>query len=203
MLTVGLTGPSGAGKGCVASLFARYGVPSIDTDAVYHKLLIPPSPCLRELVDAFGEGILTPGGTPDRKALAALVFAPGHEADLQALNRITHRHVLAEVRKLLADYREAGKAAVLVDAPQLFESGFDAECDTVVSVLAAKDLRRARIMARDELDEDRATARLAAQKPDEFFQTHSDAVIFNNGSVADLEDDVLRLLSLWEVPLEA
>ena len=52
MLTVGLTGPSGAGKGCVASLFARYGVPSIDTDAVYHELLIPPSPCLLELAEA-------------------------------------------------------------------------------------------------------------------------------------------------------
>ena len=42
MLTIGLTGPSGAGKGTVASLFASYGVPSIDTDKVYHSLLIPP-----------------------------------------------------------------------------------------------------------------------------------------------------------------
>jgi len=203
MLTVGLTGPSGAGKGCVASLFARYGVPSIDTDAVYHELLIPPSPCLLELAEAFGAGILTTDGTLDRKALAALVFAPGHEADLQTLNRITHRHVLAEVRLRLADCREAGKAAVLVDAPQLFESGFDAECDMVVSVLAPRELRLSRIMARDGLDEERASARLDAQKPDEFFRAHSDAVICNDGAPADLEGDVLRLLSLWEVPHEA
>ena len=32
MLTIGLTGPSGAGKGVIASLLAAYGVPSIDTD---------------------------------------------------------------------------------------------------------------------------------------------------------------------------
>ena len=53
MLIIGLTGPSGAGKGAVASLFAKYGIPSIDTDAVYHRLLVPPSPCLDELTERF------------------------------------------------------------------------------------------------------------------------------------------------------
>lgn len=203
MLTVGLTGPSGGGKGTVASLFARHGVPSIDTDAVYHELLIPPSPCLDELAQAFGIGILGADGTLDRKALAALVFAPGREAELKTLNRISHRHVLAEVRRLLAVYEAQGKAAVLVDAPQLFESGFDAECNTIVSVLAPRELRLSRIMARDGLDEARATARLDVQKSDEFFRAHSNAVICNGGSAADLEADVLRLLALWEVPHEA
>lgn len=203
MMTVGLTGPSGAGKGTLASLFARYGVPSIDTDAVYHALLIPPSPCLEDLTEAFGDGILGADGALDRKALAALVFAPGQEAALDTLNRITHRHVLAEVRKRLADYRRENAAAVLVDAPQLFESGFDAECDAVVSVLAPREVRLARIMARDGLDEARATARLNAQKPDAFFRAHSDAVILNDGSAADMDAAVRRLLALWEVPHEA
>ena len=133
MLTIGLTGPSGAGKGTLASLFAVYGIPSIDTDAVYHALLVPPSDCLRELAERFGDGILSSDGTLDRKALAALVFAPGHEADLADLNTITHRHVLSEVRRVLDMYREQGKPAVLVDAPQLFESGFDVECHHVLS----------------------------------------------------------------------
>ena len=54
MLIVGLTGPSGAGKGVVASLFSRLGVPSVDTDRIYHNLLVPPSPCLEELKERFG-----------------------------------------------------------------------------------------------------------------------------------------------------
>ena len=203
MLTVGLTGPSGAGKGTVASLFAHYGVPSIDTDAVYHALLIPPSPCLDELSARFGTGILTPDGTLDRKALSSVVFAPGHEADLTDLNRISHRHVLAEVRRLLGVYEAQGKAAVLVDAPQLFESGFDAECDFILTVLAPRDLRLARIMARDGLDEARATARLNAQKPDGFFREHSDAVICNDGDPEAMDAEVRRLLTLWEVTYEA
>lgn len=203
MLTVGLTGPTGAGKGTVASLFARYGVPSIDTDAVYHDLLIPPSLCLDELSARFGTGILTPDGTLDRQALASLVFAPGHEADLTDLNRIAHRHVLSEVRRLLAIYETEGKSAVLVDAPQLFESGFDAECDVILAVLAPREVRLSRIMARDGLDEARATARLDAQKPDGFFREHADAVICNDGDPEAMDAEVRRLLTLWEVAYEA
>ena len=199
MLTIGLTGPSGAGKGVVSALFAQFGVPSIDTDAVYHDLLVPPSACLDELAATFGESILAADGTLDRPSLAAIVFAPGHEADLQALNRITHRHVLDEARRQLAAYRDRGMAAVLVDAPQLFESGFDAECDFVLAVLAPREARMARIMARDGLDEARAAARMNAQKSDEFFCKHADAVLVNCGKVENLETDVRALLRRWEV----
>ena len=203
MLTVGLTGPSGAGKGVISSLFAGYGVPSIDTDKVYHGLLVPPSACLDELVGRFGSGILHPDGTLDRKALAAVVFAEGHEGDLADLNAITHRHILGEVRVMLDRYEAEGVPAVLVDAPQLFESGFDAECGFILSVLAPYEVRLSRIMARDGLDEARARARLAASHEDGFFAERSDAVILNDGDMPALESDVRRLLTLWEVAYEA
>ncbi len=200
MLIIGLTGSSGAGKSIIASLFARHGVPSIDTDAVYHDLILPPSACLDELVARFGSAILTAGGTLDRAVLAARVFAAGHEAERHDLNRITHRHVLAEVRRRLIAYEARGYAAVLVDAPQLFESGFDAECDRILSVLAPRALRLSRIMERDGLDEARAAARLDAQHDDDFFRAHSDAVVVNDGSPDAPECEVLRLLDEWGVP---
>ena len=203
MLTIGLTGPSGAGKGTVASLFAAHGVPSIDTDKVYHDLLIPPSACLDELSARFGTGILTPDGMLNRGALAAIVFAEGHGTDLADLNTITHLHILAKTREMLAAYAAQGVPAVLVDAPQLFESGFDAECGFILSVLAPYEVRLARIMARDGLDEARAKARLAASHEDGFFTERSDAVIFNDGDIPALEDDVRRLLTRWEVAYEA
>ena len=203
MLTIGLTGPSGAGKGVVSSLFARYGIPSIDTDAVYHRLLVPPSACLNELTARFGSDILTSDGALDRKVLAAMVFAAGHETELTDLNRITHRHVLNEVRRLLAAYEADGVTAVLVDAPQLFESGFDTECHAIVAVLASRQIRMSRIMARDGLDEARASARLDAQKPDSFFLERADTVIRNDGDPEAMDAEVRRLLTLWEVAYEA
>ncbi len=202
MLTVGLTGPSGAGKGTVASLFARYGVPSIDTDRIYHDLLIPPSACLDELVKRFGAGILAPDGSMDRAALAAIVFAPGADGALEELNRISHRYVLDEVRRQLHGLEADGVSAVLVDAPQLFESGFDAECGRILAVLASRELRLARIRTRDGLTVERATARLDAQKPDEFFYERADAVMVNDGEPAALDAEVRRLLDAWEVPYE-
>ncbi len=200
MLIIGLTGPSGAGKGLVASLFAGHGIPSINTDAVYHALLIPPSPCLDELVEHFGDGILSPNGTLNRSALAAIVFAPGHDDDRHVLNGITHKYVTRQIACILQEYRSQGCPAVLVDAPQLFESGYHQACDRVLSVLAPRAVCLKRIMARDGLDEMRATARLNAQLSDEVFRERSDDVILNDGSIETVEQAVRELLVAWEVP---
>lgn len=196
MLTIGLTGPTGAGKGAVASLLAAYGIPSIDTDAVYCELLVPPSPLLDELAATFGAGILTPSGELDRVALSAKVFTAGCQDQLERLNSVTHPHILNEVRRRLAVYgrswRDTGAPiAVMVDAPQLYESGFDRECEIICSVLAPKKTRLARIMARDGMTEERALARMRAQRSDSFYRK-AGYVIVNDGDMERLEEEVSR-----------
>jgi dephospho-CoA kinase len=196
MLTIGLTGPTGAGKGAVASLLAAYGIPSIDTDAVYRELLVPPSPLLDELAATFGAGILTPSGELDRVALSAKVFTAGCQDQLERLNSVTHPHILNEVRRRLAVYgrswRDTGAPiAVMVDAPQLYESGFDRECEIICSVLAPKKTRLARIMARDGMTEERALARMRAQRSDSFYRK-AGYVIVNDGDMERLEEEVSR-----------
>ena len=200
MLRIGLTGPSGAGKGTVAMLFARFGVPSVDTDAVYHELLLPPSACLDELAGTFGKGILAADGSLNRSALAALVFDPDHPRRLTTLNQITHRYILERTRELCAGYEKAGMAAVLIDAPVLFESGFDKECDRTLAVLAAPSIRLARIMSRDGLDKAAAEARMDAQPSDDFYTERSDAVLYNNHQHPEaLLPSIQKLLDEWEV----
>lgn len=199
MLIIGLTGPSGSGKGTISSLFAAYGVPSIDTDRVYHDLLIPPSACLDELAERFGREILMADGSLDRKALAAVVFATDREEAREDLNRITHKYVLARVRERCRDLEASNCPAVLVDAPLLFESGFDRECDYTLAVLSAYEKRLDRIMARDGMTKEAAEARLRAQKPDEFYMGRADTVVFNNGAPEDMTVEVSRLLKKWEV----
>ena len=199
MLTVGLTGPSGGGKGTVASLFAPYGILSIDTDKVYHDLLIPPSPCLNDLAARFGSHILNPDGTLDRRTLATHVFAKGNEDELADLNRITHAYVLQVTRSICRELEAKGCVGVLVDAPLLFESGFDKECDTTLAVLADPDLRLTRIMARDGLTLEQAKARMTAQKPDSYYMERAAHVIQNNGSPNNLLKDLQRLLQAWGV----
>ena len=183
MMKIGLTGPSGAGKSTVAELLIRWGIPSLDTDAIYHELLLPPSSCLDELVTAFGTGILTSDGHLNRPALASLVFDPRHAERLDTLNRITHYYILEQVRIRCDAYEAQNVPAVLIDAPVLFESGFDKECDRTLAVLAAPEVRLSRIMDRDGLSHDAATKRMEAQPTDDFYTTRADAVVYNNGDV--------------------
>lgn len=177
---IGLTGPSGAGKGMVGKIFEENGIPCIDTDLVYRKLLIPPSECLDELCGYFGNGITDDNGTLDRRKLAKVVFGKGNEKKLAVLNSISHRHILNKVRETIKEYNNTGFSVVAVDAPLLFESGFDSECDLIVSVMAPYNERLSRIILRDGISEDAAKMRLSAQHGDEYYTERSDYIINND-----------------------
>lgn len=193
MLTIGLTGPTGAGKSTVAGLFASFGLPVLDADRIYRELLIPPSDCLSELVRHFGREILAADGTLNRRALGRVVFSD--PAELEILNGISHRYVMNDVRRRLRGFRTDGCPAAVFDAPQLFEAGADALCNIIVSVLASPEVRLGRIMARDGISEEAARERMAAQKPDAFFRSHSDYIIENNGGTESLTASVRRILT--------
>ena len=192
MLVFGLTGPSGAGKSTVAELFRSSGIPVLNADEIYHRLLIPPSQCLNELTDAFGRQILSPDGTLNRRALAEIVFED--RAELEKLNKIAHAHVIREAQRQLRVFRDSGYAAAVFDAPQLFESGADRACNAVISVLADVNIRLHRILLRDNITPEAAMKRIEAQKPDSFFRTHSDYIIENNSNPENLIPQVRRIL---------
>ncbi len=193
MKIIGLTGPSGAGKGEVATVLSSMGLPVLDADEIYHALLIPPSRCLDELVTRFGEEILLHDGTLNRKVLGEIVFSD--PIALSDLNSISHNYVMIDVRHQLDALAKTGIEAAVFDAPQLFEAGAERLCDAVISVLADEELRTLRIMARDGIDHAAAQRRIRAQHSDEFFRAHSTYVIENNGTVEDLLPKVRRILS--------
>ena len=194
MTIIGLCGGSGAGKGIVAKKFALYGIPSIDADAVYRDISVAGSPLLEELKLAFGKSIITSEGELDRRALASLVFSEaGRIERLPILNRITHKAVIEETERRISDLAEKGLSAVIFDAPQLFESGFNARCDKIISVIADKEIRLSRIMNRDSITRERALSRIESQLSDEFFCKNSDFIIVNNGDVEQLGTAVAEI----------
>jgi dephospho-CoA kinase len=180
MKIIGITGPSGAGKSLLSETFTKRNIPVIDADALYHSLLVPPSECLDAIKAAFGECVIAPDGTLDRAALGAVVFS--NEKKLALLNETVLSRVLVRIREVIASYAESGALAVAVDAPTLIESGFNRECDFVLSILAPKRDRIERIMARDSISREKAELRINAQKDDEFYIKASDAVLINDGS---------------------
>lgn len=185
MKIIGLCGGSGSGKGTVCSIFRSLGVPSIDTDEVYHELTIHSSDCTRALASELGEDILFADGSLNRRALAGVVFSD--ETKRLVLNRIAHKFVLEECRKRILDFENNGFSAVIVDAPLLFESGFDKECDLLVCVVADELLRIGRITTRDSISAQQAKARIASQLEDDYLISRCDFVINNNSDLVSLE----------------
>ena len=190
MKVIGLSGGSGSGKGTVCRIFNEIGVPSIDTDLVYHQLTSSSGPCLSALIKEFGEGIVSQDGGLDRRALSKRVFfGEGAEDRREKLNSITHSFVLGEVRRILGRLSVDNKFAI-VDVPLLFESGFDKECDILCCVVADKETRIKRIMARDNITREHAENRISSQIPDSRLSELCDIVIKNNGTEADLYNEV-------------
>ena len=192
MLIIGLAGGSGSGKGIVSSLFSVNGFPAFDCDAVYHDLISQNGLLTRELADAFGEGVLAENGGIDRRALFAAAFVD--EDSRRRLNEISHRRILAVLREWIKRAEEKGIPAVIVDAPLLFESGFDRECDLTIAVTARKELRLERIVSRDGITCEEAEKRIAAQIPDDELSRRADFTIRNDGDVAQLVKEVNRIL---------
>lgn len=197
---IGLTGRSGSGKGAVCAIFARHGIPSVDTDAVYHEILATHGACTDELAAAFGTDILDGNGLVDRKKLAATVFGkPNTDALLNRLNAITHKYIMTKTHEAVRALADAGAAAVLIDAPQLFEAGVDRECDLLLGIVASPDLCVERITARDGIDKEAASRRLISQHDDAFFRAHCDAVIENTADLEALERAVCQFIDTYGV----
>lgn len=192
MLVIGLTGPTGAGKGEVSKIFAHYGIPVINADRVYHELIAPPSSCLQELAESFGKKILLPDGSLNRHILGGIVF--NDPSAREKLNSITHRYVMEEVKTQMERLRREGVPVAVFDAPQLFEAGAHKACGAVISILADRGLRLERIMARDRITAEAAMRRILAQKSDEFFKANSDYIIGNNGNIELLQPQIHRIL---------
>ena len=101
-MLIGITGPSGAGKGCVAAYFARRGFAVIDADRIAREVVMPGQPALARLSDQFGGEIIRPDGTLDRRLLAQRAFSS--EQGTEALNGILLGEICQRMTALAGQY---------------------------------------------------------------------------------------------------
>ena len=180
-LILGVTGGSGCGKSNFCRMLAERGAYVIDADLVARDVVRPGEPALLEIEKEFGKEYILPNGELDRKKLGALVFSDSDK--LNILNQITHKYIIKEIKKRIDESLSGLK---VIDAAVLFESGLADICNRTVCVLADKEIRAKRISERDNLTYDAAQNRINAQQSDDFYRSHSDDVILNNGSQEEL-----------------
>lgn len=181
LMIVGLTGQTGAGKSTVSKIFSDNGFAVINADLIARKVVEKDTPCLGEISDYFGLSVLNPDGTLNRKALAGIVFTD--RAKLETLDTIIYPYITGEILRLIRKYSADGQKLILLDAPTLFESHADDFCDIIISVIADSEIRMKRITARDNISDEQARQRMDSQLSEEFFRSHSDYIIENNGLI--------------------
>jgi dephospho-CoA kinase len=181
-MRVGLTGGIGSGKSAVAKIFERLGAFVIDTDLLAREAVAPGADGFMAIAHAWPEVIRN--GLLDRAVLAEIVFAD--PSARERLNAALHPHI-----RRMAMEREAnakpGQLVVHV-VPLLFETDYWQRVDKSVLVVAPDDVRVARTIARDALDETRVRARMAAQIDPKLARVRADFIIENDGDVERLRE---------------
>ena len=193
MKIIGLTGGIACGKSTVSKTLRALGAYIVDADAAAHALAQPNQPLFNAYVERFGRGIVSPGGTLDRAAIARLVFAdPALRAEVDA---IAHPLIRAEAERQLNEAREAQTRAAVLDVPLLFEAGWDTLADETWVVALSAEEQLARLCARDTaMSGEEARARIAAQMPLAEKCARADIVIDNSGTKEEIQQ---RIRELW------
>ncbi len=177
---LGLTGGTGNGKSAVAAYLKTKGAHIIDADKVAKQIMQPGMPALTKVAMAFDD-VLLPDGSLNRKKLGRLVFAD-NEA-LCRLNAITHTYIIKEIETALS---RSTADFIVIDAPLLFECGLKRLCTASACVLANQDIRKARIISRDNLTEQEAADRIESQQSEDYYKNRCDFILENNNSLLDL-----------------
>lgn len=188
MLRIGLTGGIGSGKSLVAELFARRGVPVIDTDAISHELTRRDGEGTRSLLAHFGHEILDENGDLDRAQLRERAFAdPAFRKNLES---ILHPLIRQAAQRAMA---AASGPYCLVVVPLLFEAGFDDLVDRVLVVSAAESDQIDRVRRRSGLKEDEIRRIMATQLTSPARSARADDVIENHSTMEALDAAVETL----------
>ena len=190
---IGIVGGIGSGKSEVARALGAAGAVVSDSDAEAKAALRDPR--VREtLVSWWGPRVLDEGGEVDRGVVASIVFAD--DAERRRLEALVHPLVHEARRRTLAEATASGAPALVVDAPLLLEAGVDRECDTLVFVDAAPEVRAARVLASRGWDEGELRRREAAQWPLDRKRAACAHAIENNSE--DREDLARRAAELLD-----
>ena len=189
---IGLTGQTGAGKSSVSKIIRSQGMEVIDCDRVSREVVANEKACLADLALAFSIAILNMDGTLNRKRLADIVFSDQQKLD--QLNALIFPYIRNYILARIEQLDEQDVPVVVLDAPTLFESGIDADCDFVISVIAPEAQRLNRIVVRDHLTDEEARRRMASQHNDAYYTTRSQVVIVNDKDPHDLHVKTLELI---------
>ncbi len=189
MKTIGLTGGIGSGKSTVSQLLGELGAFVIDADKVGHEIYLPGKEAWKQVTAAFGQDILAPDQTIDRKKLGAIVF--GSDDARKRLNSIVHPLMFTDIDRRIKEKRAEGfTKPIVVEAAILIEANWLPLADEVWLVVTNKNAVIDRVASQRGMSAKDTEARIASQLSDAERRKYATLVIENDGSLEDLKQKV-------------
>ena len=183
VLTIALTGGIGSGKTSIASIFKNLGVPIIDSDTISKEIILPGKPCFKDIVNEFGEEILTNKGTIDRYKLRDIIF--NNDKARIKLENITHPIIFKniDIQTSLINYPYC-----LVIVPLLIETKSVKYFDKVLLVDTLENIQFGRVTKRDSISPTllRKIIKIQATRSERL--KYADDIIENNNEIGNLNE---------------
>lgn len=188
MLIVGLTGGIGSGKSTVANLFAKLGVPIIDTDHIARELSETNKSVAAEIRKKFGAEVVSPSGELDRRKLRDIIFS--NDEKRKQLEEILHPLIREEISRTVKTFNYPYCIVVI---PLLFEKDPNPLINRILVVDTLENLQISRTRARDNVDDEHVQAIMKSQVKRSHRLEKANDVIVNDKKIEDLRIQVKKL----------
>lgn len=190
MIVLGLTGSIGMGKSTAAKMLKLLGIPVHDSDKAVHAALLPGGAGY-EKVTALFPGVVEEG-VIDRKKLGGIVF--NNPAQLKALEDILHPIAQSSQFAFIKEQQAAGKKAVVLEIPLLFETNAHERVHKTIVVSAPPDVQRARVMRRKGMTPEKFARIFEKQTKDEEKRARADYVVDTGGGYISTLRQIRKIL---------
>jgi dephospho-CoA kinase len=201
---IGLTGGIATGKTAISNYLADIcGFPILDADIYAREAVHPGSPILDSIVERYGAVILLPDGNLNRPELGNIIFC--NPAERQWLEQQIHpyvrRRLVEETQSCIAASNPVSQntLTVVLVVPLLFEANMTDLCTEIWVVYCSPEVQLQRLIQRDGLNCDRASARINAQMPLAQKCQKADVVLDNSSTLDSLFAQIDMQLSRFSI----
>ena len=192
MKVIGLTGNIASGKSVVASMFEDLGAKVIDVDDIARKIVEPNETAWKKIVDTFGQNILNPDSTINRKNLGEIIFNDYEKRKI--LNDITHPKIIQNARDKVEKYKNEMVEVVIIEAALIVEKGGLKDLIEKLIVVTSDEVSQIeRLTERNGFSKEEALSRINSQMPTSEKVKHADYIIDNSGTTSETEYQVKKL----------
>ena len=172
---VGMTGGMGAGKSTLVEVIKSAGIPVYDVDEAVHALYEN-----QQIADAVGASIGLEAPVTRQMVAAQVVKFPN-------LLPVVEERMMDELECDLKSHLmfKETKPFLVIDAPLLFEMGWDKRVDMIIAIQCPREIREARVMQRPGMTREKMTMLMDRQIDETFRLMNSHYIIHNDNGIAE------------------